>query len=210
MGAAVNWNANEQKATVTMGNDKVIVGLNERSAYVNGIQKQMDTTAVVKNSTIMVPARFISEAFKIKIDYNRGSNVVQLADPRMMNSEKLNVINEMQRVNKDFANEIIPYHFSFSATKNIENNKIIVNLKNLSPYNIAEGQLNRNMIFFANPSKIAFVGTRGLISPDGSTGINGSTISSKGNYIDEINWEFINSVQGEPLKYIFANYFVTE
>ncbi|ANS74339.1 hypothetical protein AWM70_06870 [Paenibacillus yonginensis] len=210
MGATVNWNAKEQKATVTMGKDSVIVVLNKKNAFVNGIQKQMDTTSVVKNSTIMVPARFISEAFKIKIDYNKSSNVVHLTDSRIMSSQKLSVIDEMQRVNDDFKNKIIPYNFSFLTNKDIEKNKITVDIKNDSTANIIEGQLNRNIIFFANNSKISFIGTRGMIAPDGSTGVNTSNIPSKGNYTDEINWESLNIVQGEPLRYIFVNYFVTK
>ncbi|WP_342439894.1 copper amine oxidase N-terminal domain-containing protein [Paenibacillus sp. FSL L8-0436] len=210
VGAAVSWSAKEQKASVTMGADNISIILNEKIALVNGQKKQMDTVAVVKNSTIMVPARFIAEEFKIKITFDKITNVVHLDDPRILSAERINRIDEMERVDDNFNGEIIPLEFSFfKDVKNSVKNRINVNLQNYSSQAIKKDQLNRNIIFFVSNSKLAFIGTRGMIAPDGSTGVNSINIKANSIYNDEIYIESLKNDEGEAFRYIFGNYFIT-
>ena len=210
MGATVSWNTMEEKATAIIDKNVISFILGQQTATVNGQQKQLDSKAVSKNNTIMIPARFMSEEFGIKIDYDKKTGVVHLSDSRLLSSDKLTHIDEMQRVNDEFNGSIIPFNVSFiEDKKNSENNKLVIKVSNNSSLTVKKGQLNRNTIFYASDNKIGFIGSRGLISPDGSTGYNMTDINSESTYIDSINWDSIKTVQGAPLRYIFCNFFIT-
>ncbi|SFS76453.1 copper amine oxidase N-terminal domain-containing protein [Paenibacillus sp. BC26] len=210
LGADVSWNVSEKRAVVSFENDKISVVQGENHAVINGEVKLLDTEVVLKNSTIMLPMRFIADAFEIKIEYQKDIKLVQLADPRIMSSETLTHIDEMQRLATFYKGIIHPSSVQYvKDDTNDENNKLVIKVINVSSQALEKGQLNRNIIFYATNTKVRFVGTRGMISPDGSTGINTDEIKASGVYKDEIMWESIENIQGSPIRYILCNYFVT-
>lgn len=205
MGANITWIAKDKEAILSMGNDIVSLVLGENTAIVNGEQKQLDTIPVSNNSTIMVPARFISEAFGIKVSYNQTTNVVQLTDPRILSSERLTPIDEMQNVNDSFKDMIVPKSVVFfTHPTNDDNNKQIIEVFNYSSQTVDKGRLNSNVLFFASKSKISFIGTRGMINMSDNNLID---ITPNSVYTDHI--KLIKTIEDEPVRYIFCNYFVT-
>lgn len=63
LGYNVNWDDNTNTATVTSGNKILKIKPNDSFATINGVKKSIDVPAKVVNDRIMVPVRFISEAF---------------------------------------------------------------------------------------------------------------------------------------------------
>lgn len=63
LGYKVDWNNNTSTATVTDGSKTLIIKPNDLYATVNGTKKALDVPAKLVNGRIMVPVRFISEAF---------------------------------------------------------------------------------------------------------------------------------------------------
>lgn len=209
MGANVVWNNVDRKVTISRDHVKLEVILGQKTAIVNNKEVPMDTIAAIKNNTVMVPARFISDALGIKIDYNKNSNVVSMTDEAFFSADNLKGINEMERINVDYQGTLIPQDITIKIDSKGSNNKLSVKLLNNSSTSITKGQLNRNMIFYSGNSNIAFIGTRGMISPDGTTGYNKADIGAGKVYTDEMSWEDSIFLNGKPIKYIFCNYFVT-
>ncbi|MEC0093817.1 copper amine oxidase N-terminal domain-containing protein [Paenibacillus macquariensis] len=205
MGANISWIGKEKKAIVSMGKNTISLVLGQKTAIVNGEQKQLDTMVVSKNSTIMVPARFISETFGIKVGYNKSLNVVQLTDPRILSSERLAHIDEMQNLNVSFNNMIVPKSVTFfkDQKNSINNKQIDVKVMNYSSQTIKKGRLNSNVLYFASESKLSFIGTRGMINMSDNNLID---IKPNGVYTDNIY--LVETIDDEPVRYIFCNYFV--
>ncbi|WP_410511506.1 hypothetical protein PaeBR_15655 [Paenibacillus sp. BR2-3] len=97
-------------------------------------------------------------------------------------------------------------NLSLSIEEYIEKNKLSVKVMNFSAKTVKKGELNRNIVFFASNSTIAFIGTRGMINMSENNKIE---VKSSGIYTDDIFWESLKNVREEPLRYIFCNYFVT-
>lgn len=78
LGYKVDWDRQEKKVSVKNTNKNIILTINSKNTQVNGINKTIDTQAVLVNSRTMVPLRFISEEMGLKVDYNSKNNKVSL------------------------------------------------------------------------------------------------------------------------------------
>ncbi len=63
LGFKVDWNKSTSTATVTNGSKTLLIKPNDLYATINGTKKALDVPAKLVNGRIMVPVRFISEAF---------------------------------------------------------------------------------------------------------------------------------------------------
>lgn len=79
-GADVSWNGEERKVTIKQGNDIVVLTIDSTDAVVNGAIKTLDTPAVIKNDTTMVPLRFVSEALSKSVEYVAPTSQVLITD----------------------------------------------------------------------------------------------------------------------------------
>lgn len=205
MGADISWIAKDKNVVISMGKDTVSFVLGANTAIVNGEPKQLDTVSVIMDDTLMVPARFISKVFGIEVSYNQTTNVVQLTDPRILSSERLTPIDEMQNINESFNDMIIPTNVIFSThPTDDDNNKQIIEVINHSSQTVDKGRLNSNVLFFASKSNISFIGTRGMINMSDNNLVD---ITPNSVFTDHI--KLINTIDDEPIRYVFCNYFVT-
>lgn len=69
LGFNVVWDNGTKKATITEGDNTVVLTLNTKVAAVNGKSVTLDTMPAVTDDRIYVPIRFVSEALGSTVDY---------------------------------------------------------------------------------------------------------------------------------------------
>jgi hypothetical protein len=80
LGAKVEWNPKQQRITLTLGQDKIVLVIGDSSASVNGKNVTMDVPAFVHKNTTMVPIRFVSENFKRQILFDNKTQTITIID----------------------------------------------------------------------------------------------------------------------------------
>ncbi|MHB1043986.1 MAG: copper amine oxidase N-terminal domain-containing protein [Eubacteriales bacterium] len=75
-GATVNYDAENQTVTVTKGETAIVLTIGQNVALVNGQEVTLDAKAELNNSRTIVPLRFISETFKLNVDYYPDGEIV--------------------------------------------------------------------------------------------------------------------------------------
>ncbi|MBC9784653.1 copper amine oxidase N-terminal domain-containing protein [Heliobacterium chlorum] len=78
LGATVQWNAGEQKVTITQDNKEIILTLGSNEALINGEKVTIDVPGKVVNNRTFVPLRFISETLKKDVSFDPESQVVTI------------------------------------------------------------------------------------------------------------------------------------
>ncbi|QAY66107.1 N-acetylmuramoyl-L-alanine amidase family protein [Paenibacillus protaetiae] len=81
IGAKVNWDQTNKTVTIYSGNDTVFLKINDIQAFVNDKGLQMDTPAIVKSGTTLVPLRFVGESLGLKVDWDNTTKTVYLKSP---------------------------------------------------------------------------------------------------------------------------------
>ncbi len=78
MGATVDWNNDTQ--TVTAYNERYFVQatINDSNMKVNGEMKALDVPPLLVGGRILVPARFVAEAFGAKVDWDGAKSIVYI------------------------------------------------------------------------------------------------------------------------------------
>ncbi|WP_235549729.1 copper amine oxidase N-terminal domain-containing protein [Paenibacillus sp. Soil766] len=76
LGAKVDWNGDKNLVTLTKGDTKVELVIDQSQAYVNGKQVMLDTPAIIRNGFTLVPVRFVSEGLKMKVFYDEGEILI--------------------------------------------------------------------------------------------------------------------------------------
>jgi len=78
LGAAVNWDSQTQKVTLSLEETTVILRIAENTAYVNGQPVSLDVPARIKEGRTMVPLRFISEALGASVTWDEATRWVDI------------------------------------------------------------------------------------------------------------------------------------
>lgn len=87
LGATLDWNANDQKVTIAMGNKTIILYINNNIASVNGAAKAIDPDnanvkpLILPPGRTMLPLRFIAEELGCKVDWNPNSQEIKITYP---------------------------------------------------------------------------------------------------------------------------------
>jgi len=76
LGGTVGWNEQEEKISLSLKNDSVVLRLGEKGAVVNGKMTLMDIAPTIVNGRTMVPLRFILESFNCTINWNSGTQEI--------------------------------------------------------------------------------------------------------------------------------------
>lgn len=80
IGAKVDWNEARNRLAITKGNDEIIMYIGYTNCYVNGVIKAMEAPAVLFNGTVMVPVRFVAEAFNVSVGWSEKTSTVYLGE----------------------------------------------------------------------------------------------------------------------------------
>ena len=87
LGAQVDWNADTQTVTMTKDNKTVSVTIDSKVAMVDGLELELQIPPVVKNSTTLVPLRFLSEVFNVTVDYDATTKKITLDKGSQSNNQ---------------------------------------------------------------------------------------------------------------------------
>ncbi|MGE5421992.1 MAG: stalk domain-containing protein [Ignavibacteriales bacterium] len=70
LGASVNWNGAAKTLTGAKGKTSVVLKINGKSGQINGVAKPLSVPATMSGGRILVPVRFVSEAFGAEVDWD--------------------------------------------------------------------------------------------------------------------------------------------
>ncbi|MFY0546266.1 stalk domain-containing protein [Brevibacillus sp. H7] len=82
LGAHVEWNAAEQKVTITHQGKTIELTVGQKTAMVNGTKLTLDAKPVVIKGRTFVPLRFVSEAFGADVQWNAPERLVTVKTAR--------------------------------------------------------------------------------------------------------------------------------
>lgn len=76
LGAKITWDATEKKVTAEKGDHVVVLWLNQKTAYVDGISYELPESPVSINERILIPARFVSEKLGCSVFWDKEADTV--------------------------------------------------------------------------------------------------------------------------------------
>ncbi|MBE7044667.1 MAG: hypothetical protein E7397_03990 [Ruminococcaceae bacterium] len=80
LGATVYWNGDTQTATAVNGVDVVTIQINNKVMTKNGQNITLDVPAVIRDARTLVPARAVSESFRMKVDWDASARAVYIQE----------------------------------------------------------------------------------------------------------------------------------
>lgn len=78
IGAEILWEQATQTVIMSKNGTTVSVTIGSKIATIDGLEIELQAAPVVNNGTTLVPLRFLSEAFDVKIDYNKTNQTITL------------------------------------------------------------------------------------------------------------------------------------
>lgn len=81
LGCYVEWNSAEQRVRLSLAEKVVELYIGRRTAFVDAVEQEMDTVAVIKERRTMVPLRFLAETFGLKVDWQQEQRTIALQSP---------------------------------------------------------------------------------------------------------------------------------
>jgi hypothetical protein len=82
LGADVKYDAASKTVTITRGNTTVSFVLGSSTAYVNGKAVALDVPGKVKKNRVLVPLRFLSEAFNANVNWENVTSSAIIVDKK--------------------------------------------------------------------------------------------------------------------------------
>lgn len=76
MGATVSWDENTQLVTITKGDTTIILTVGSKVAIVNGEELSLNVAPEIKDGSLMVPLRFISDAFNADVYWDGETKTI--------------------------------------------------------------------------------------------------------------------------------------
>lgn len=89
LGAKIDWSNSE--VTLSKGDMRVLLNLNNATAMKNGETVQLDVKPYLNNNRVMVPLRFIAETFGCDVTYE-NSTVNVVTEPLVINGAKIQAL----------------------------------------------------------------------------------------------------------------------
>lgn len=80
LGASVDWNDETKTVTSKKGDTEISLQINSNQLYKNGEVKELDAPAILYNSTTLVPARAVAEAFGCDVQWNSDARIVEITN----------------------------------------------------------------------------------------------------------------------------------
>lgn len=78
IGAKVDWDSSTKTVTMQKGETVIRVTIGSKIALVNDKQLELLAAPIIKNDSTLIPLRFFSENFGIKVDYDSRTKVITL------------------------------------------------------------------------------------------------------------------------------------
>ncbi len=78
IGAQVEWLQSEEKITISLNGNRIILRIGKSEAIINGKSVFMDVPAMTSNGRTLIPIRFVSENLKLKVAFNNKTKQITL------------------------------------------------------------------------------------------------------------------------------------
>jgi len=78
MGSTVLWDKNAQKVTITKGDTIIVLTVGSKVALVNGEELSLNAAPEIKDGSLMVPLRFISDAFNADVYWDGETKTITI------------------------------------------------------------------------------------------------------------------------------------
>lgn len=95
LGATVNWNNTEKRATVTKGSTRVEITVGKAVARVNGKDTRLDVPAQLTKGMVMVPLRFLAESLGATVNYGQQGIIISTSAAAPTQSSAAKGINQL-------------------------------------------------------------------------------------------------------------------
>lgn len=79
LGAGVKWDGKKQQATITQEGKKVVLTVGKLTMVVNGQEVKMNTTPVIKDSTVFVPVKCIGDLLGVETKWIKETSTVAIS-----------------------------------------------------------------------------------------------------------------------------------
>lgn len=76
LGGTVNWNNQQKKVTITLGNDTIELQIGNKQAIVNGVAKSLEVAPYISNGRTMLPLRFVIENLGLTVEWDQQSQEI--------------------------------------------------------------------------------------------------------------------------------------
>ncbi|WP_159888386.1 stalk domain-containing protein [Paenibacillus puerhi] len=125
--ATIGWspvNAADKEPSISSGTVHVLLYLNKAEAFMNGEQVTLDAPATIINDKMFVPAKFLGDAFGMKVEWNESTRMIEMITPKaqiMLDSDNKSVW-------------INGYWMRFDEAAAIVNGRLMVKLTWLADY----------------------------------------------------------------------------
>jgi hypothetical protein len=76
----VGWDGTDQKATISLGSNTIVLHIGSMAATVNGNASQLDAAPFISDTgRTMLPLRFVSENLGLNVDWNAGTQAITIS-----------------------------------------------------------------------------------------------------------------------------------
>lgn len=103
IGATVNYYSTEKKIEIIQNGSTIILYVNKKDVYVNGVKSTLDVPATVINNYTLVPLRFVSENLNLLVAWDNAEKKVSLTKIKELT---LTLLTEQELA---FQNELLGY-----------------------------------------------------------------------------------------------------
>lgn len=80
MGAEVHWDSESRVITIQKNNNLIKLSVDNNKAYINGIAKDIDFPAKILDGRTVIPIRFVSESFGMKVKWVPETSSVLISE----------------------------------------------------------------------------------------------------------------------------------
>ncbi len=78
LGATVDWNDYTRTVTIVKDGTTISLTIDSATAYINSVEKTLDSAAIIENDRTYVPVAFISKAFGAKVNWDGETQTVTI------------------------------------------------------------------------------------------------------------------------------------
>lgn len=114
-GADVKWSDAEQKITITLDGNTIVLWIGKSEAKINNNTVSLDVPAMKYNNRTVVPLRFVSENLKLKVDFNGNTNKITITNNKTKGSQPSTTQKTSSTTNGSKINDIVKSNKTYTG-----------------------------------------------------------------------------------------------
>ncbi len=122
IGGNVQWDNSTRQTTLNYKNNKIVLTVGSKTAYLNDSENTLDTAPEIINGRTMLPIRFIAEGFKFGVNWNKDTQTITITSKGIKENETVAEENSQNKTeNEDAPVVYMTKDISSEALMNIYN-----------------------------------------------------------------------------------------